>query len=238
MVNVSCLFAASEVVLVVSVADCVHDAHGPWRAQLAAQATAIKALNKTVVAVVVNHMDRVQDPGALGVATAHVLAVMARAQLKGAEWSPATHHTCNAAFRARVFTLLLIRLRAPLHLRLPRDVLFIIVRELALLEAVLVPVVPFSCNAPRDGNADMARLLALLHSAAVRQVADELPLGDPQLPPLMSVLNAYKIGGVGQVVVGRVVQGVVTPTPGAAADMTLLGSRLVSVALGMHVCAA
>jgi hypothetical protein len=83
-------------------------------------ALAIKAMNRKVACVVVNKMELVNwSSSVFDSVVGCVSSILSAAGLAGPIWSRDAHLQCSAAFRLRVFTLLLINQRLG-RTRLPR----------------------------------------------------------------------------------------------------------------------
>lgn len=154
-----------------------------------------KVLKRRVAAIVVTMTDLVVGPHDSVVDEA--VRLMGKLGMANGVWSPALHSSMSLVFRQRVFTLLLCIRRLP-HF-VPRDVVYLIIRELAKVDGMAVPVLMHSIADPASSTVVLDALKELL----AKQPTPLFVAGGS----LFVGFDLYKILGIGTVGVGRMVNG-------------------------------
>lgn len=208
------LAMCNEVVVVVSAQQTSSSSNDDWRSQLRRQAVAVRALNKRVALVVVTHMDCVAwSTDAFNETCAATMKILADAGIEGFAWTPAQHRDLPKAFRDRVRALLLCNNRQGARLKMPRDVLHLVIRHLAASDCPSCPFVAFDVVPKNKGTENLVSFLGTFRSIAKSQ-SQRLAAVRTQLvnkPLVFGETDHYKIKGVGWVVVGKALTGIVKP---------------------------
>lgn len=203
------LFAVNEAVLVVR----GDQTPMKWEDDLFWKVKACMALERRPVACVVTHMD---VEGSNFVSTcAAVARVLARNGIFTSAltpWKPEYHHVYPATFRASILQFLLIN-RFSLLPTLPKDVIKIIVGFAAPLSDEKAARFRFLSH--HNNAQKILETVDVFSSLCKAQVTwlqtDPAMVALSNQEPLFPIMESYKIGGIGHVVVGRMVQGSLKP---------------------------
>lgn len=213
-----CLFTAEEVIVVLG-ADMQPDEGQPWETELHSLALVLRAFNRRPCALLINKMDLLPEGADVPAALVERAGIiLGRAGLAPSIWTPQAHGSLSQPFRARIFAFLCVRCRyAGGQTMMPRDILYKIIRLVAALDGALLPCFPYSCAFPRPNQGSPILALLDARAAALRTTVSPKLCA---LPLVVSMFESYTIKGVGQVVVGRIVQG----TCRRVREVTMMGT--------------